>query len=228
MSSELPPTDFFNGISFNKSFYQSSSDDYLTASTGKKIFLSYPIAQGDELFASNITLQSTLTDKNGSVGTLAQVLTSTTTGTAWQTISVGGTTYAAYSATATLSTLVNTTLLVVVSGATVGKTITVPTGYPVGQKIQIKNTGTVVLSISTTVSVFIYTATGVATSVSLESGDVANLIYTGFAWIQYTPSNTFTKTQPRGRVERYTTVNYGNTQPTNRDQYDPIVRYYVQ
>jgi len=41
-------------------------------------------------------------------------------------------------------------------------------------------------------------------------------------------SNTFTKTQPRGRVERYTTVNYGNTQPTNRDQYDPIVRYYVQ
>ena len=31
MASELPPTDYFDGISFNKSFYQSSTDEYLTA-----------------------------------------------------------------------------------------------------------------------------------------------------------------------------------------------------
>jgi hypothetical protein len=58
MSSEIPPTYYFNGISFNPDFYQSSSDDYLTATTGKKIFLSYPFAQGTEsiskIFSSNI------------------------------------------------------------------------------------------------------------------------------------------------------------------------------
>ena len=83
MSSESPPTDYFNGISFNKSFYQSSSDDYLTASTGKKIFLSYPIAQGEEIFPSNITLQSSLTYSTGSKGVNTQVLTSTGTGIQW-------------------------------------------------------------------------------------------------------------------------------------------------
>ena len=45
MSSELPPTEYFEGIKFNPDFYQSSSSDYLTATTGKKIFLSYPVAQ---------------------------------------------------------------------------------------------------------------------------------------------------------------------------------------
>jgi hypothetical protein len=54
MSAEIPPTDYFNGISFNKSFYQSSTDEYLTASTGKKLFLSYPISQGSEIFSSNL------------------------------------------------------------------------------------------------------------------------------------------------------------------------------
>ena len=58
MSSEIPPTYYFDNISFNPDFYQSSSDDYLTATTGKKIFLSYPYAQGTEsiskIFSSNI------------------------------------------------------------------------------------------------------------------------------------------------------------------------------
>ena len=76
MSAEIPPTDYFNGISFNKSFYQSSTDEYLTASTGKKLFLSYPISQGSEIISSNLTLQSTLTDSSGDVGTAGQVLSS--------------------------------------------------------------------------------------------------------------------------------------------------------
>ena len=58
MSSEIPPTYYFDNIVFNSDFYQSSSDDYLTATTGKKIFLSYPYAQGTEsiskIFSSNI------------------------------------------------------------------------------------------------------------------------------------------------------------------------------
>ena len=86
MSAEIPPTDYFNGISFNKSFYQSSTDDYLTASTGKKLFLSYPISQGSEIFSSNITLQSTLTDSSSSVGTAGQLLSSTSTGINWITL----------------------------------------------------------------------------------------------------------------------------------------------
>ena len=48
MSSEIPPTDYFTGISFNPDFYQSSSEDYLTASTGQNYFLTYPTAQGSE------------------------------------------------------------------------------------------------------------------------------------------------------------------------------------
>ena len=52
MASEIPPTDYFNGITFNPDFYQSSSSDYITASTGKSYFLSYPIAQGTETILS--------------------------------------------------------------------------------------------------------------------------------------------------------------------------------
>ena len=137
MSSELPPTEYFSGISFNNSFYQSSTDDYLTASTGKKLFLSYPISQGEEIFASNITLQSTLTDASGDVGAAGQILSSTGSGTNWIS-ATSGSTYASYSASATLSTSVNPTFIVVVSGTTVGKVITVPIGYPVGQKYKLK------------------------------------------------------------------------------------------
>ena len=125
MSAELPPTEYFTNIDFNPSFYQSSSSDSLTATTGKKLFLSYPVAQGSETFPSNITLLSTLKDASGSVGTLGQYLSSTTSGVSWITPSSGAT-YAAYTATATLSTITNLTLLVVVSGATVGMVITIP------------------------------------------------------------------------------------------------------
>jgi hypothetical protein len=66
MSSEIPPTDYFTGISFNPDFYQSSSEEYLTASTGKSYFLSYPTAQGTEtittLKSSSIDSSSTTTN----------------------------------------------------------------------------------------------------------------------------------------------------------------------
>ena len=66
MASELPPTDYFTGISFNPDFYQSSSEDYLTASTGKSYFLTYPTAQGTEtistLKTSSIDSSSTTTN----------------------------------------------------------------------------------------------------------------------------------------------------------------------
>ena len=45
---EIPPTYYFSGITFNPSFYQSSSTDYLTLETAKSSFLTYPTAQGDE------------------------------------------------------------------------------------------------------------------------------------------------------------------------------------
>ena len=81
--SELPPTYYFDGILFNPDFYTSASSDYLTASTGKKLFLSYPISQGSEIFSKNITLQTTLTDNSGDVGTSGQVLSSTGSGLNW-------------------------------------------------------------------------------------------------------------------------------------------------
>jgi hypothetical protein len=87
MSSGIPPTYYFNGITFNPSFYQ-SDEDYLTIKTAKSSFLTYPMSQGDELFSSNITLQSTLTDSTGSKGTNTQVLSSTETGVEW--VSGGG------------------------------------------------------------------------------------------------------------------------------------------
>ena len=68
MASELPPTEYFSGITFNPEFYQSTSSDYLTASTGKKYFLSYPTAQGTEtittLKSSSIDSVSTSNDLN--------------------------------------------------------------------------------------------------------------------------------------------------------------------
>jgi hypothetical protein len=48
---ETPPTYYFSGITFNPTFYQSSSTDYLTLATAKSNFLTYPTAQGDETIA---------------------------------------------------------------------------------------------------------------------------------------------------------------------------------
>ena len=56
---EIPPTYYFSGITFNPSFYQSSSSDYLTLATAKSNFLTYPTAQGTETIT---TLKSSSID----------------------------------------------------------------------------------------------------------------------------------------------------------------------
>ena len=94
MSSEIPPTYYFSGITYNPDFYQSSSSDYLTASTGKSYFLSYPIAQGTEtistLNTSSIeTPTPTIAFSLLSTQTANLNIGNTTTGTSGQTIKVG-------------------------------------------------------------------------------------------------------------------------------------------
>lgn len=146
----------------------------------------------ENIFNGNVRLNSTLKDTSGSVGTLGQYLSSTASGTSWISQS-SGSTYIAYTASATLPTITNPTLLVVVSGTTVGIVITIPTGYSLGQKIQIKNNASNSISIATVDTVFTYASIALKNLLTLDSGDVANFYYTGFSWIQYSPSNVFNK-----------------------------------
>ena len=55
--SETAPTYYFSGITFNPDFYTTSSSTYLTKTTGKKYFLSYPTAQGEETISRLYTSQ---------------------------------------------------------------------------------------------------------------------------------------------------------------------------
>ena len=93
MSAELPPTDYFTGISFNPDFYQSTSSDYLTASTVKSYFLSYPTAQGTETI-STLETSSIETSTPTTAFSLLSTQTAnlnignTTTGTSGQTIKI--------------------------------------------------------------------------------------------------------------------------------------------
>ena len=81
MSVNTPPTE--NIPIFDASVFPSASGTALTIATGQKYFVSYPVAQGNEIFPQNITLQSTLTDATGVVGTAGQLLSSTGTGINW-------------------------------------------------------------------------------------------------------------------------------------------------
>ena len=67
-SSEAPPTYYFDGITFNPTFYSSSSSDYLTKSTGKSYFLSYPTAQGAQTIS---TLNSSTINSLSSTATIS-------------------------------------------------------------------------------------------------------------------------------------------------------------
>ena len=67
-TSEAPPTYYFDGITFNPTFYSSSSSDYLTKSTGKSYFLSYPTAQGTQTIS---TLNSSTINSLSSTGTIS-------------------------------------------------------------------------------------------------------------------------------------------------------------
>ena len=86
MSAEIPPTDYFTGIKFNPDFYQSSSSDYLTASTAKSYFLAYPTAQGTETIT---TLKTSSIDS--ATPTTAMTLLSNQTANLTMATSVTGT-----------------------------------------------------------------------------------------------------------------------------------------
>ena len=63
MASELPPTYYFTDITFNPSFYTSTTtSNYLTLETAKNIFLTYPAAQGTETIT---TLNSSTINTSG-------------------------------------------------------------------------------------------------------------------------------------------------------------------
>jgi hypothetical protein len=149
---------------------------------------------GTNTFDNNLRLNSTLTDTSGDVGTAGQVLSSTGTGTNWITQS-SGSTYINYTSSATLPTTTNPTLLVLFSGTTAGQTLTIPTSaYSVGQVIQFKNRASVNVTISSGLSLMFLYASGTSTTVtsySLAPNDTYNLYWIGFAYVQYTPSNTF-------------------------------------
>ena len=60
MSSEIPPTYYFSGITYNPDFYQTSSSSYLN----------YPIAQGTETIKSlrSAAIDSTSASTNMTLG----------------------------------------------------------------------------------------------------------------------------------------------------------------
>jgi len=151
---------------------------------------------GTNTFDNNLRLNSTLTDSSGDVGTAGQVLSSTSTATNWITVATGST-YIAYTASATIPTTTNPTLIVLFSGTTAGQTLTIPTlAYSTGQVIQFKNRASVNVTISSGLStMFLYApnssnVTNVS-SYTLIPNDTYNLYWIGFAYVQYTPSNTF-------------------------------------
>jgi len=186
MAEELPPTDYFSGITFNSDFYQSNSTEYLTATEGKKIFLSYPLSQGSEKFSSNIKLLSTLTDTSGSVGTSGQILSSTTTGVSW--INGVGNSYISYNTSTlpfTLSLASNSNLYILFSGTTnSGGIMTIPTtGITNGTYIHVKNISSGTVNLSSSFIQFQTAASGSAI-LDLNSGESFQGYFNGTYWVQ--------------------------------------------
>jgi len=177
-------------------YFESSYYSYIqtTLNAGTTLLSSNNNWLGSNVFNGNLSINSTLTDTSGDVGTAGQILSSTGSGTNWITPTTTGATYATYTASATLSLSVNPTLLVVFSGTTASQTLTIPFGYPIGQIIQFKSTASVNLTISSgLILTFLYGISATASTFTLIPYDVINLIYSGGSWFQYTPSNTFTK-----------------------------------
>ena len=186
MSSELPTTEYFSGIDFNPDFYQSSSSDSLTSTTGKKIFLSYPVAQGSETFPSNITLLSTLTDSSGDVGTSGQLLSSTGSGVNWITSGNG---YLALDVSVlpyTLPIPSFSNLYVLFTGTGSGVLTLPTTGVTTGTFINIKSLLAGSLNLSTSYILFSNTA---VQSTYLGIFNTFSAYYNGSAWVQTSLSN---------------------------------------
>ena len=75
--SEAPPTYYFSGITFNPDFYQSTTGNYLTQTTAKNYFLTYPSAQGTETIT---TLNSSSINSSSATSDIS-IVPSQTTGT---------------------------------------------------------------------------------------------------------------------------------------------------
>lgn len=187
MAVYTPPTETLP--IFDNSAFPSSDSTALTIATGKNYFLTYPVAQGEEIFPSNITLQSSITDSTGSKGLSTQVLSSTGTGTQWIYSGLNGySTYAMSSLPFTLPTTIFSNLYVLFTGTGSG-TLTIPTsGFTTGTLLSIKNISTGTLNIST--SSILFSSSSTTTSlIALFSPYTISLYFNGTSWIQTTVSN---------------------------------------
>jgi len=185
MSVNTPPTE--NIPIFDPSVFPSASGTALTIASGSKYFLTYPVAQGSEIFPSNITLQSTLSDASGDVGTSGQILSSTGTGTNWINNSSGINTYteldtATFPTTLPIPTTANT--YVYITGST-GGTITIPTtGVTTGTLINFRNFTLSTINIAgSTYLPYSRFETAVSPYV-LSGGCSATFYYNGSIWVQ--------------------------------------------
>jgi hypothetical protein len=185
MSVNTPPTE--NIPIFDPSVFPSSSGTALTIASGSKYFLTYPVAQGSEIFPSNVTLQSTLSDSSGDVGTSGQLLSSTGTGVNWITSGTNGFLSLDISVLPyTLPIPSYNNLYILVSGTGSG-ILTIPTtGVTSGTFINIKSLLNGSLSIST--SYILFSNTAVA-STYLGIFNTFSAYYNGSAWVQTSMSN---------------------------------------
>ena len=173
MAVYTPPTE--NIPIFDNLAFPSSDNTALTVANGRNYFLTYPVAQGEEIFPSNITLQSTITDSTGSKGINTQILSSTGTGTQW--VYSGSNAYIAYTLAELPFDLPTTTysnLYLYFSGNVgAGRILTIPiTGFTVGTLLTIKNISYGTLNLSSTFLLF----TAATTSTSLYPVSAARMV----------------------------------------------------
>jgi len=149
--SETPPTYYFSGITYNPDFYTTTSSTYLTKTTGKKYFLSYPTAQGDETISRLYTSQvstPTPTDAFNFLDSLTGNLYigENASGTTGQIIQIGAKTLTTVKLGAlsikesTIDTLAPSTAFNILGSQTAG--ITIGGNVPAGQIIQIGQAAT--------------------------------------------------------------------------------------
>ena len=186
MSVNTPPTE--NIPIFDPSVFPSASGTALTIASGSKYFLNYPVAQGSEIFPSNVTLQSTLTDASGDVGTAGQILSSTGTGTNWINNSTDINTYieldtAIFPTTLPIPPTANT--YVYITGST-GGTLTIPTtGVTTGTLINFRNVTLFTINIAgSTYLPYSSISTTAVSPYVLSAGCSATFYYNGSIWVQ--------------------------------------------
>jgi hypothetical protein len=185
MSVNTPPTE--NIPIFDPSVFPSASGTALTIASGSKYFLTYPVAQGSEIFPSNITLQSTLSDASGDVGTSGQILSSTGTGTNWINNPSGNSYIEINTSTLPTTLPIPTTAntYVYITGSTSG-TITIPTtGVTSGTLINFRNFTVVIINIAgSTYLPYSSISTTSASPYVLSAGCSATFYYNGSIWVQ--------------------------------------------